>query len=292
MRLAAVGDIAGALGIQRQVTEASGDPEDRLFLGKLAYVATDFRESQVQLAAPIRAIGNRDRRGERPWPRLRLALCTSTAWRNRRPVAANLPRAIRLVEREDPCVEKGYAVVGAMGASVASAEELELSARLALELVHHFQDRNLECKALGDSGLALLSRGRVQDGMTRLDEAFAMIVGGDCQDPSVISQVVCGMLVFARTGGGNVNIELGERMTGASSIAAKSGAGNVTVHVPSNLLSRVHARTGFGKVTVDSHFERVGSDTYESPGYDGAVDRVEVTLTSAAGNGSLIINQT
>ena len=89
---------------------------------------------------------------------------------------------------------KGYAVIGLMGASVASAEELDACARIALELAHRFQDRNLECKALGDSGLALVSMGRIRDGMTRLDEAFTMIIAGDCKDPSVIGQVVCGML--------------------------------------------------------------------------------------------------
>lgn len=97
--------------------------------------------------------------------------------------------------------------------------------------------------------------------------------------------------VTARTGGGNVEVQVGQHMTGASTITAKSGAGNVTVHVPSNLAARIHARSGFGKVTVDAPFERLDSDTYESPGYDGAVDRVEVTLTSGAGNVSVIVNR-
>jgi DNA-binding NarL/FixJ family response regulator len=71
---------------------------------------------------------------------------------------------------------------------------LEANARTALDLAHRFRDRNLECKALGDSGLALVSMGRIRDGMARLDEAFTMIISGDCTEPSVISQVVCGLL--------------------------------------------------------------------------------------------------
>ena len=83
-----------------------------------------------------------------------------------------LSRAVRLLEREAPCVEYGYAVIGLMGASVASAEELDASAGVALDLARRFHDPNLECKALGDSALTLVSMGRVREGMQRLDEAF------------------------------------------------------------------------------------------------------------------------
>ncbi len=194
LRLAAAGDIGGAIRSLRFLVQASDDPEDRLLLGKLAYVATDFGESQVQLEHAYRDFQLRGLR--------RRAAMAATALGNlyldglEEPAVGRgwFSRAIRLVEQEEPCVEKGYALIGPMGASVANADELEVTARAALDLAHHFGDRNLECKALGDSGLALVSLGRVEDGMARLDEAFAMIVGGDCQDPSVISQVVCGML--------------------------------------------------------------------------------------------------
>jgi DNA-binding CsgD family transcriptional regulator len=194
MRQVASGDLASALVILRRLVDVSDDPEDRLLVGSLAYVATDFGESQVQLQRAYRDFQSRG------LPRR--AAMAATALANlhfdglEEPAVGRgwLARAMRLVEDEDPCVEKGYVLVGLMGASVSSTDELETSARIALDLARRFDDRNLECKALGDSGLALVSLGRVQDGMARLDEAFAMIVGGDCWDPSVISQVVCGML--------------------------------------------------------------------------------------------------
>ena len=105
-----------------------------------------------------------------------------------------LARALRLLEHEESCVEKGYVAVGLFGAYVESVDELEASASMALDIAHRFQDRNLECKALGDSGLALVSMGHVRDGMARLDEAFTMIIGGDCKDPAVINQVACGLI--------------------------------------------------------------------------------------------------
>ena len=36
-----------------------------------------------------------------------------------------LARAVQMLEFEEPCVEQGYALIGLMGASVASAEELD-----------------------------------------------------------------------------------------------------------------------------------------------------------------------
>jgi DNA-binding NarL/FixJ family response regulator len=194
LRRAGSGDVSGAIAILRPLVEASDDPEDRFLLGRMAYLATDSREAQAQLERAYRDFQARD------LPR-RAAIAATWLGRVHFDILddkvvgrAWLARALRLLENEEPCVEKGYVLVGLFGISVEDAEELEAKAGAALDLAHTFQDRNLECKALGDSGLALVSMGRVRDGMARLDEAFTMIVGGECRDPSVISQVVCGMI--------------------------------------------------------------------------------------------------
>jgi hypothetical protein len=54
--------------------------------------------------------------------------------------------------------------------------------------------------------------------------------------------------------------------------------------VPRGLAARVHATSGLGRVTVESRFTGTERDTYHSPDYDGAVDRVEITAHSGAGN--------
>jgi hypothetical protein len=54
-RLAANGDILGAIRILRLIAEASGDPEDRLVLGRMAYLAADYADAQAQLESPYRA---------------------------------------------------------------------------------------------------------------------------------------------------------------------------------------------------------------------------------------------
>ena len=103
----------------------------------------------------------------------------------------------------------------------------------------------------------------------------------------VLPDKVAELNVTARTGGGNVKLELGHDITGNSSVTASSGAGNVTVRVPSSVAARVHARSGFGTVTVDSPIEKVDNETYESPDYDSAANRVEITVSSGAGNVSV-----
>ena len=91
----------------------------------------------------------------------------------------------------------------------------------------------------------------------------------------------------ASTGGGNVTIEIGSATTGSNTVNASSGAGNVVVHVPRGIAARVHARTGLGRAIIDPRFSKIDSNTYQSPDYDGAANKVEITAHSGAGNVSI-----
>jgi DNA-binding NarL/FixJ family response regulator len=194
MRLLGQGEIRQAMVALRPLVEASDDPEDHLLLGRLAFLTTEYDEATAQLERAYRdfqALG---------LPR-RAAMAASQLGRVHFDGLENqvvgrgwFTRAVGLLEREEPCVERGYLAVGLVGCSVASADELDANARLALDLAHRFGDVALECKALGDWGLALVSKGRIREGMARLDEAFAMIVGGECRDPMVIGQTICCLL--------------------------------------------------------------------------------------------------
>ncbi len=90
--------------------------------------------------------------------------------------------------------------------------------------------------------------------------------------------------VSARSGGGSVVVEIGARTTGSGNVDAHSGAGNVTVRVPSGLSARIHATTGMGKVIIDPQFNKLDAKTYQSPDYDSAPDKVEISAKSGAGN--------
>lgn len=93
--------------------------------------------------------------------------------------------------------------------------------------------------------------------------------------------------VNANTGAGNVNVEVGSGISGSNIVKANSGAGNVTVHLPSDIATRIHATTGLGKVIVNARFSQIGNNTYQSSDFDRAVNKVEITLTSGAGNVSV-----
>lgn len=93
--------------------------------------------------------------------------------------------------------------------------------------------------------------------------------------------------VSARTGGGNVTVEIGRGSTGSNTVDAHSGAGNVVVRVPRGLAAKVHATSGLGRVAVEPAFGKRADHTYQSPDYDAAVDKVEITVHSGAGNVSI-----
>jgi predicted membrane protein len=93
--------------------------------------------------------------------------------------------------------------------------------------------------------------------------------------------------VTAKTGAGNVSVEVGSGTTGNNTVNANSGAGNVVVRVPSGIAAKVHASSGLGKVIVDPRFSKIDGNMYQSPDYDGAADRVEIMAHSGAGTVSV-----
>jgi hypothetical protein len=93
--------------------------------------------------------------------------------------------------------------------------------------------------------------------------------------------------VVAKSGAGNVTVEMGEGTTGSSMIDANSGAGNVIVGIPSSIAARIHATSGLGKEIMDSRFNKIDDHTYQSPDYDIARDKVQVEVHSGAGNVSV-----
>ena len=94
--------------------------------------------------------------------------------------------------------------------------------------------------------------------------------------------------VTAKTGGGNVTVVVGRGMTGSNTIIATSGAGNVIVRLPSGIAARIHASSGMGKLAIDTQFTTVDDYTYESPDFSDAVDKIEITVESGAGDVSVI----
>ena len=89
--------------------------------------------------------------------------------------------------------------------------------------------------------------------------------------------------VSAHTGGGNVEVILPDPVA-ALSVTAKSGAGNVVVQVPNCIAARINATTGLGKLMVSPRFIRMEKDCFQSPDYDIAGKKIEMKISSGAGN--------
>jgi hypothetical protein len=90
--------------------------------------------------------------------------------------------------------------------------------------------------------------------------------------------------VSAKTGGGNVTVVIGSGMTGINIVDAGSGAGKVVVRIPGGIAARIHATTGWGKATVDPQFSQIDETTYQSPDFDRAANKAEITVKSGAGD--------
>jgi hypothetical protein len=103
----------------------------------------------------------------------------------------------------------------------------------------------------------------------------------------VLPDNAANLSVAAKTGAGNVTVEIGSGITGSNTVNANSGAGNVVVRIPSGMAAKVHATGGLVKVTVDPRFSKTGNNTYQSSDFDSAANRVEITVKSGAGNVSV-----
>lgn len=103
----------------------------------------------------------------------------------------------------------------------------------------------------------------------------------------ILPDDIANLDVDAKTGAGNVTVEMGSDVTGNNIINAQSGAGNVVVFIPGSLAARIHATTGLGKAIVDSRFSKLDGNLYQSPDYDSALDKVEINVNSGAGNVSV-----
>jgi len=93
--------------------------------------------------------------------------------------------------------------------------------------------------------------------------------------------------VTAKTGAGNVTVEIGNDITGSNFVNANSGAGDVVVCIPGGVVARIHATTGLGKAIVEPRFSKTDNNTYQSSNFDSAANKVEITVKSGAGNVSV-----
>jgi DNA-binding CsgD family transcriptional regulator len=110
--------------------------------------------------------------------------------------AANgwIARARRLLGGADASPEVGWLEIEEAKRADDPAEA-EGHARAALEIAQALGDPDVECMALSQLGRAVVSAGRVEEGMSLLDESMAVALGGETSDPLACGDACCTTLV-------------------------------------------------------------------------------------------------
>ncbi|HEY7134245.1 MAG TPA: LuxR C-terminal-related transcriptional regulator [Acidimicrobiia bacterium] len=188
------GDLEQALGALAAALEAGGCPDADELLGGLCYADDDFDGARTNWETAFRR--HRDAGNLRAAARVaaNLADLHGSALANRAVGNGWLARGLRCLEGQDRCVERGYLELAYVACDRPDVAEIERSAAVALELAIEFGDADLEARALGESGFALVSQGRSREGFARLDEAMAAITAGEVADLGVAGKTFCAML--------------------------------------------------------------------------------------------------
>jgi DNA-binding CsgD family transcriptional regulator/tetratricopeptide (TPR) repeat protein len=102
-------------------------------------------------------------------------------------------RSKRLISQAAPSPETGRVIL-MHALATAEPAEIERAADRAMEIARQFGDSDYEALALAYSGLAMLSLGRLKEGVGRLDEAMASVTAGAVRAPEAIGQIYCALL--------------------------------------------------------------------------------------------------
>ncbi len=188
------GEVDTAASMLGAAIEAHGDPTAYYLRGAIEYMDDLLGDACRDFEAAFQ--GFRDRGEHERAARAAMGLAELHVGSLGHEAAGQgwLGRARRLLDRVGPCVEHGWFEIALMACTRPNVDDLLESADRALEIALEYDDPDLEVRALADSGLALVSQGRVRDGFARLDEALAAITGGQLRDPSVAGFAFCSML--------------------------------------------------------------------------------------------------
>jgi ATP/maltotriose-dependent transcriptional regulator MalT len=165
----------------------------RFQLGGLYYIDDRFDDAQRQWELAFRKF--REEGAPREAARTAIALASLHISAHGRVAAGSgwIERARVLLERIGPCVEWGYLELAAMACDRTDITQLLMSAERALAIALDFGDPDLEAQAMADGGLAMVTEGRINEGMARLDAALAAISAGEVS-PLVAGICFCSML--------------------------------------------------------------------------------------------------
>lgn len=152
-------------------------------------------------------------------------------------------RARRLLDTIGPCVEAGYYELAEIACGRLDVDDLLRSADRALAIAAEYGDHRLEVRALADSGLALVSLGRLDEGFGRLDEALAAICAGEVDDPMIVGTSFCALLTSCERAGDLERASEWIDLVGALVLEPTGGRPRVL---------NTHCRAAYGAVLSDA----------------------------------------
>lgn len=182
-------------------------PEVRMALGLIHYMQADFVNGVAELERAFLAFKKSGRHRRAAVAAAHLGRLQHDGVGNLAAANGWFARGRRLLSDDQDCVERGWVALATVGCSVPSATRLEQDADLALMLARRYDEIDLECKALADSGLALVRLGSLARGTLRIDEAMAMISSGECDNQFIAGQVMCCMITACERSGDLTRLE-------------------------------------------------------------------------------------
>lgn len=234
-------ELPGAADELRRLLAEAESPDLHLALGLVVFLYGGLAEAEEHLHAAF--LGFRQERRHR-----RAALAAGHLGRLQysgfaNPVVAGgwFARGIGLLDGDEDCPERGWLALGLIGCSVASADELDTNGRLALRLARAHGDTDLECRALADYGLALVSQGRFTEGMAHLDQAMTFLYSGECTNVYVVGQVQCSFISACERAGDVPRLEAW------LSVAVRQQPTVFGPQAPPNVMLN-HCRTQYGSL--------------------------------------------
>lgn len=102
-------------------------------------------------------------------------------------------RCERLLAVAEPCAELGRVIL-VRALATNDWGQIERAAGEAMAIAQRFGDTDYEAIAVAYTGLAMLSTGRLSEGLTLLDEAMAAATAGEVRAPEAVGQIYCALL--------------------------------------------------------------------------------------------------
>jgi DNA-binding CsgD family transcriptional regulator/Tfp pilus assembly protein PilF len=194
-------ELPGAADELRRLLAEDDTPDLHLALGLVVFLYGALAEAEEHLHAAFVGFRRERRHRKAALAAAHLGRLEYAGFANPMVAGGWFARGVGLLEGDEDCPERGWLALGMLGCSVSSADELDANGRLALRLARAHDDTDLECRALADWGLALVSQGRFTEGMERLDQAMTFLHSGECTNVYVVGQVQCSFIsACERTG--------------------------------------------------------------------------------------------